>query len=159
MELHQLRYVLAVAETGSFTRAAERLFVVQSNVSAQVPKLEFELGVALFERRVHEVVLTEFGEAFLPGVRQTLAALELARAAVEDVRELVTGRASLGVPGTVVNWLLPDVIRRFRTAYPGVDLWVTKDASVVLVGMVAARDLPQALVNLPLSPKYQEFLT
>jgi DNA-binding transcriptional LysR family regulator len=158
MELHQLRYVLAVAETGSFSRAARSLFVVQSNVSAQVRKLESELGVELFERRAHEVVLTDFGRAFVPRVRQTLADLEAARSAIDAVRGLVSGRAALGVPGTVVGWLLPDVIRQFRQRYPGVDLWITEEASVVLAGMVASRDLPQAVVNLPVAAAYADLL-
>lgn len=149
MELHQLRYVLAVAENGSFSRAAEKLFVVQSNVSAQVRKLEHELGVELFERRAHEVVLTEFGRAFLPGVRQTLLALGDARQAVEAVRGLATGHVTLGVPGTVVGWLLPEALRRFRATYPGVSLWVTEESTAILGGMVASRDITQAVVNLP----------
>jgi LysR family hydrogen peroxide-inducible transcriptional activator len=149
MELHQLRYVVAVADTGSFSRAAEKLSVVQSNVSAQVRKLELELGVALFDRRAHEVVLTEFGQAFLPAARQALEATRVARATVDAVRGLTVGRAALGVPGTLVGWLLSGVVRRFQIEYPTVDLWVTEEASAILAGMVASRDLSQALVNVP----------
>jgi LysR family hydrogen peroxide-inducible transcriptional activator len=149
MELHQLRYVIAVAETGSFSRAAEGLFVVQSNVSAQVRKLERELGAPLFERRSHEVVITEFGRAFLPRARQALSALEDARAAVDAVRGLTMGRAKLGIIGTVAAWLLPELVGRFRTAHPLVDLWLTEEPTVELAEMVASRRLPQALVNLP----------
>jgi LysR family hydrogen peroxide-inducible transcriptional activator len=149
MELHQLRYVVAVADTGSFSRAAERLSVVQSNVSAQVRKLELELGVALFDRRAHEVVLTEFGEAFLPAARHALEATLVARATVDAVRGLAVGRAVLGVPDTLVGWLITGVVRQFQIEHPAVDLWVTEEASAILAGMVAARDLSQALVNLP----------
>jgi DNA-binding transcriptional LysR family regulator len=159
MELHQLRYFLAVAETRSFTRAAEQLFVVQSNVSAQVRKLESELGVTLFERRTHDVVLTAFGRAFEPAVRQSLDALQQARAALDQVRDLTTGRASLGASGTIANRLLPEIVRCFKEAYPGVYLWVTKQPGRVLEGMILARDLSQALVNLPLSPQYQDVLS
>lgn len=155
MELHQLRYVIAVAETGSFSRAAERLFVVQSNVSAQVRKLEREVGAPLFERRAHEVVITEFGRAFLPRARQALAALEDARAAVDAVRGLTLGKAELGIIGTVVGWLLPELTRRFRATHPLVDLWLTEEPTVVLAEMVATRRLPQALLNLPVQPAEQ----
>ena len=147
MELHQLRYVLAVAESGSFSRAAERLFVVQSNVSAQVRKLEHELGVDLFERRPHEVVLTEFGRAFVPRVKDTLAALEEARLAVDTVRGLGGGRASLGVAGSLVGWLMPDVLRQFRQTWPAIEIWLTEQPSVILASMVASRDLPQAVIQ------------
>jgi LysR family hydrogen peroxide-inducible transcriptional activator len=149
MELHQLRYVVAVADTGSFSRAAERLFVVQSNVSAQVRKLELELGVALFDRRAHEVVLTEFGEAFLPAARRALEATHVAIATVDAVRGLAVGRASIGVPDTLVGWLMTDVVQQFQIKHPTVELWVTEEASAILAGMVAARDVSQALVNLP----------
>ena len=149
MELHQLRYVLAVAEHGSFSRAAEGLFVVQSTVSSQVRKLEHELGVALFDRRSQAVVLTAFGQAFLPHVRDTLSALEGARTSLAAVRDLTSGRASLGVLGTVVGWLMPEVTRRFLQDYPGVELWLTEEPSGLLGGMVASRDLPQALLNVP----------
>jgi len=149
MELHQLRYVVAVADTGSFSRAGERLSVVQSNVSAQVRKLELELGVALFDRRAHEVVLTEFGQAFLPAARHALEATRVARATVDAVRGLAVGRAAIGVPGTLVGWLMTGVVRQFQIEHPAVDLWVTEEASAILAGMVASRDLSQPLMNLP----------
>jgi LysR family transcriptional regulator, transcription activator of glutamate synthase operon len=149
VELHQLRYVLAVTECGSFSRAAEKLFVVQSNVSAQVRKLERELGVELFDRRPHEVVPTAFGRAFLPRVRECLAALEDARTSLDALRGLTSGSASLGVLGTVVSWLMPTVTRRFLQSYPGIDLWLTEEPSSILSGMIASRDIPQALVILP----------
>ncbi len=136
-----------VAETRSFSRAAERLFVVQSNVSAQVRKLEHELGVDLFERRPHEVVLTAFGRAFVPRVKDTLAALEEARLAVDTVRGLSGGRASLGIAGSLVGWLMPDVLRQFRQTWPSIDIWLTEQPSVILASMVASRDLPQAVLQ------------
>jgi LysR family hydrogen peroxide-inducible transcriptional activator len=151
VELHQLRYVIAVAETGSFSRAAERLFTVQSNVSSQVRKLEREVGAPLFERRAHSVTITEFGQAFLPRARQALAALEDAQAAVDAVRGLTLGRAEIGIIGTVGGWLLPELVLRFRERYPLVDLSLTEEPTVVLAEMVAARRLPQALVNLPVA--------
>ncbi len=149
MELNQLRYFVAAADLGSFSRAAEKLFVVQSNVSNQIRKLEGELRAPLFERRAHQVVLTEFGRALLPEARQALAATDNGRAAVDAVRDVVVGRAAVGVPGTVAGWLMPDVIKRFREMHPAVDLWITEEASTVLAGMVASRELPQAIINMP----------
>src|SRR5918994_1398598 len=82
MELQQMRYVVAVAETSSFTRAAERCLVVQSALSHQVARLERELGVRLFERTSRRVRLTPAGAAFLPAARQSLEAAERAAAEV-----------------------------------------------------------------------------
>ncbi len=80
MELRQLRYAVAVAETRNFTRAAARCFVAQSALSQQVRNLERELGVALFARTSRRVELTPAGEAFLPAARQCLEAAERAAA-------------------------------------------------------------------------------
>ncbi|MEV4068036.1 LysR family transcriptional regulator, partial [Nonomuraea dietziae] len=82
MELQQMRYVVAVAETSNFTRAAERCMVVQSALSHQIARLERELGARLFERTSRRVRLTPEGEAFLPAARQALEAAERARAEV-----------------------------------------------------------------------------
>lgn len=150
MEFHQLKYVIAVAECGSFSRAAERLYVGQSNVSMQIRKLEAELGVPLFERRAREVVLTEFGRAFLPRARQTLSAMDEAKAAVEAARGLKIGRAELGIIGTLCGWLIPDLVAQFRRSHPLVDLTLTEEPTQVLTSMVASRELSQAVVNFPI---------
>src|SRR5690625_181838 len=83
MELHQMRYVLAVAHARSFTRAAEACHVVQSALSQQISKLERELGVPLFSRSSRRVELTAAGAAFVPWARTTLDAVD--RAAAEAV--------------------------------------------------------------------------
>lgn len=85
MELRHLEYFLAVAEELNFTRAARRLHVVQSGVSAAVRALEHELGAPLFERTSKQVALTAAGEALLPEARATLAAAQAARDAVGQV--------------------------------------------------------------------------
>ena len=84
MEFHQLRYVCAIAETGSFSRAAERCHVAQPSLSQQVLKLEEDLGAKLFDRLGRSVRLTEAGRAFLPHARSILHQMEAARAGIED---------------------------------------------------------------------------
>lgn len=86
MDLRQMEVVVAVAEEGGFTAAAQRLHVVQSAVSSTVRALEKELGSQLFERTTHRVALTPAGEAFVPAARAVLRAAEQARAAVDAVR-------------------------------------------------------------------------
>ena len=76
MDLQQLKYVVAVAELGTFTRAAERCFVVQSALSHQIAKLEQELGARLFHRTSRSVALTPAGAALLPAARECLSAAE-----------------------------------------------------------------------------------
>ena len=101
MELRQLAVVVAVAEEGGFTAAAQRLRTVQSTVSTVVRALERDLGTPLFHRTTHRVVLTPAGEAFMPAARAALEAVARARAAVSPV----AGRVRLGVcPGLLSEW-------------------------------------------------------
>src|SRR3954454_13993560 len=97
MELRHLATFVAVAEEGSFTRAADRLHVVQSAVSAGVKTLEREFGTPLFTRTTHRVELTDAGHALLPEARATLAAAGAAREAVEQVRGGLRGTVTLGM--------------------------------------------------------------
>jgi DNA-binding transcriptional LysR family regulator len=96
VELRQLATFVAIAEEGSFTRAADRLHVVQSAVSAGVRKLERELGASLFDRSTHHVKLTDAGRALLPPARATLAAAQAARDAVDEARGGLRGTVVLG---------------------------------------------------------------
>jgi DNA-binding transcriptional LysR family regulator len=106
MELRHLRYFVAIAEEGSFTRAAERLWVAQPGLSTQVRQLESELGVQLFERHTRGVDLTVAGELFLERARTTLAAAEAARSTGRDLEEGLVGSVRVGIvtgagwPGT-----------------------------------------------------------
>ncbi len=149
MELQQLRYIVAVAETRSFTRAAERCFVVQSALSHQVAKLERELGFKLFARTSRRVELTQAGATFLPAAREALAAAERAvteaAAAVGEVR----GRLSIGVIPTVAAVDLPGLLEQFRDAYPGVRVALTVGGSWEMTERVAAGELDIAFLGLP----------
>ncbi|AEK43132.1 LysR family transcriptional regulator [Amycolatopsis mediterranei] len=119
MELRQLAVVVAVAEEGGFTAAAQRLRTVQSTVSTVVRALERDLGTPLFHRTTHRVVLTPAGEAFVPAARAALDAAERARAAVSPL----TGRVRLGVcPGLLAD--LHRTLSRLRHTHPGLTLEV-----------------------------------
>src|SRR5271168_1622140 len=101
MEFHQLRYVCAIAETGSFSRAAERCQVAQPSLSQQVLKLEEDLGSRLFDRLGRSVRLTEAGRAFLPHARSILQQMEAARTGVEEKSTDVRGNVAVGVIPTI----------------------------------------------------------
>ena len=96
MELRQLEYVVAIADTGSFTRAGHRCHVVQSALSRQVARLETELGVRLFHRTTREVRLTAAGHAFLPAARRVLSEAARARAEATDAASVPRGQLRLG---------------------------------------------------------------
>jgi len=124
VELRQLATFVAVAEEGSFTRAADRLHVVQSAVSAGVRNLERELGARLFDRSTHKVELTDAGRALLPEARATLAAATAARDAVDAVRGGVRGTVLLGTMQAQGMRAIdvPGVLAEFRSEHPAVEV-------------------------------------
>jgi LysR family hydrogen peroxide-inducible transcriptional activator len=150
VQLHQLRYVLAVAEHGSFSKAAEQLFLSQPALSVQVRKLERELGVALFERLGRRVVLTSAGEAFAGHVRSALAQLDQARRSAEDEGHMRTGRVAVGALPSVAARLLPRILADFQAAHPRVEVrLIEHDVPVELERMVAEGALDLAVVRKP----------
>ncbi len=142
-----MRYVLAVAETASFTRAAERCHVVQSALSHQVARLEKELGARLFERTSRRVRLTAAGEAFLPAARQALDAAERARAEVAAATGEVRGRLTVGAIPTVTAVDLPAVLRDYRRRYPQVRISLRAGSSEQLVERVREGQLDAAFIG------------
>ncbi|WP_167473632.1 LysR family transcriptional regulator [Nocardia arthritidis] len=153
MELHQLRYVLAVAETNSFTRAAERCLVVQSALSHQIARLERELGAKLFERTSRRVRLTPAGAAFLPAARQCLDAAERASAEVAAAVGEVRGRLAVGVISTAAAVDIPNALREFRRRYPQVRIGLRVRPSEDLLEQVRQGTIDVAFVGLPITAR------
>lgn len=144
-----MRYVVAVAETNSFTRAAERCLVVQSALSHQIARLEKELGARLFERTSRRVRLTPAGAAFLPAARQCLDAAERAAAEVAAAVGEVRGRLAVGLIPTVTAVDIPGALRDFRERYPRVRISLRVGASDELVEQVGEGALDVAFLGLP----------
>src|SRR5579884_1839838 len=116
MELHQLRYFVAVAEDLHFTRAAARLGVAQPSVSSQIRRLEADLGEALFDRSSAGVSLTQAGEVLLPLARRVMADVDEAAVLVQEVGRLGRGRLALGATPSLCTGLLPEVLARYHAA-------------------------------------------
>ncbi|WP_329452876.1 LysR family transcriptional regulator [Streptomyces sp. NBC_01724] len=130
-----MEVVVAVAEAGGFTAAAQRLHVVQSAVSSTVRALERELGSQLFERTTHRVALTSAGEAFLPSARAALRAAEEAQAAVHAARGELRGQVTVGTMQGV--WAgLHRALANLRSEHPGL---------IVRLRQAAVADIRQAL--------------
>ncbi|WP_431876973.1 LysR family transcriptional regulator [Amycolatopsis sacchari] len=149
MELQQMRYVLAVAETNSFTRAAERCLVVQSALSRQIAALERELGARLFDRTSRHVRITPAGQAFVAAARESLNAAERAVADVAAVTGEVRGRLALGLIPTVAAVDIPDALSRFRARYPQVQLNIRVGGSEELTEQVRQGRIEVAFLGLP----------
>src|SRR5215469_2955302 len=149
MEVHQLRYFCAVAETGSFTRAAEREQVAQPSLSQQIMKLEVELGVRLFDRLGRAVRLTDMGQVFLPRVRAILSEMRAAKEEVAEKQSTVSGRVCVGVIPTIAPYFLPARIALFSRQYPAASITVVEDVTVHLMDQLRAGLIDLAIIALP----------
>ena len=162
MEFRQLSHFVAVAEDGSFTRAARRLSYVQSALSVSVQALERELSVRLFDRTTHRVVLTDAGQALLPAARRALAAAEEMRDIAAAVTGVLRGTLRVGIMQTVPFADVPGLLGTFRREHPDVEIQVrpAPGGSAALVEelrqggldivFVARPDLPAGLTAIPL---------
>jgi LysR family hydrogen peroxide-inducible transcriptional activator len=150
MELHQLRYFCAVAEAGSFSRAAEQSHVSQPSLSQQIMKLEDELGARLFDRLGRSVRLTETGQTFLPRARAVLRELEAARGDVAEQKDSIGGSVTIGVIPTVAPYFLPQRLTRFSRKYPQVQLTVVEEITPALLELLRASKIDLAILALPI---------
>jgi DNA-binding transcriptional LysR family regulator len=134
MDLRQLEYFVTVADEQHFTRAALRLHIVQSGLSASIRGLEEELGASLFLRTTRRVALTPAGAAFLAEARRVLAAASEARQAVADIRGLRRGRLAIGSIQALAPWLdLPQLLGTFHATYPEVEIRLISGGSGPLI--------------------------
>ncbi|WP_194482936.1 LysR family transcriptional regulator [Bradyrhizobium arachidis] len=151
MERRHLRYLLALSEEGSFTRAAERVGIAQPPFSKQIRDMEHEIGAALVERLPRGAVLTEAGHAFVARAR---AIEDAFAAAVDEARRIGTGHAGrLRVGFTETGIFHPRVVAcflRFRQRYPGVELVLEEQLSVALVSLLREGRLDAAFIRPPL---------
>lgn len=142
MELRHLRYFLAVAEEGNFTRAAAKLGIGQPPLSQQIRDLEREVGAALFHRVPHGAELTAAGAAFLGEAKASLAAAEKAKLAAQSANRGETGRLSLGfTASSAFNPVVSTTIRRFRARWPDVRLTLTEMNTLALMQKLEGGEL------------------
>ena len=147
MELRQLEYFVAVAEECHFTRAARRMHVAQSGLSASIRALEVELGAPLFVRSTRQVELTQAGRALLVEARRVLGTIDAARDAVAAVQGLLRGTLAVGSIQCLHAVHLPAVLARFHELHPGVELRLRQAGSGELVDLVRAGRLDLAFVT------------
>src|SRR4051812_16166404 len=146
MELRQLHYLVAVAAEANFTRAAERLHVAQPAVSAQIQKLERELGQPLLDRSRRTVRLTGAGAAALPYAKAALASVADVRRAVDELTELTSGTVAIGTV-TAHDVDIPGLLADFHAAHPGVEITLSTDNSDVLIDRLRTGVLDVAIVS------------
>ncbi|TKV56386.1 LysR family transcriptional regulator [Nakamurella flava] len=148
MELQQMRYVIAVAEERSFTRAAERCFVVQSALSHQIKALEREIGVALFARSSRRVEPTAAGEAFVAAARLSLDAAQRAITDAAAATGQIRGPLTVGVIPTVTAIDVPAALADFHRAHPAATIALRGGSSDDFVRAISAGAMDAAVLGL-----------
>lgn len=156
MEMQQLRYVVAVARMGTFSRAAEHCHVAQPSLSQQIQKLEDELGERLFDRTKRRARLTAHGEAFLRRAANILAEVDAAKREASDAQSLLRGTLTVGVLPTIAPYLLPDVLVRFADRFPGVEIVVQEDTTARLLKLAHAYEIDFVLASRPIHDEHVE---
>lgn len=150
MEMHQLRYFVAVAREGNFTRAARACHVSQPSLSQQIRKLEEELGQSLLHRlKSGKSILTAAGELFFPRAIRILQEAKVAASELEHIGDSVSGSVRMGAIPTLAPYLVPDSVLRFNRDYPNVELIVHETTTAELLAMLWRNELDFALASPP----------
>jgi len=147
MDLRQLNALVALADHGTFSAAADALHTVQSNVSAHIGRLETELGSSLFDRTGGH--LTEEGEAVVRRARRITAELDAARADVAELRDEVVGGVTIGMIGTTARWLVPQMMGEMNERHPLVHLRISEGTTTALEPQLSSGKLDMAVILLP----------
>jgi DNA-binding transcriptional LysR family regulator len=151
LTLQQLRYFLATCRHGSFTAAADALYIAQPSVAEQIRRLEHEIGVRLFVRTGRRLELTEAGANLRTHAEQVMAAMDAAEAAMQGARHLRGGTASLGTFGVAQRYLVSELITNFAARHPDVVVRVIGQHSSEVIEHVRNGELEAGLVCLPVN--------
>lgn len=156
MEMQQLRYMVAVARCGNFSRAAGQCHVAQPSLSQQIQKLEDELGERLFDRLRRGAKLTSHGETFLRRAVRILEEVEAAKQDVLESKDLLRGTLTIGVLPTIAPYLLRDVLVTFFEKFPSVQIVVHEDTTSRLLEQLLAYEIDLALASRPIDERRVE---
>jgi DNA-binding transcriptional LysR family regulator len=156
MEMQQLRYAVAVARAGNFSRAAGQCHVSQPSLSQQILKLEDELGERLFDRMKREAKLTSHGEIFLRRAVRILEEVDAAKREAADAQDLVRATLTIGALPTITPYLLPAVLAEFTRKFCGVEIIVHEDTTARLLKLAHAYEIDFALASQPIQDKRLE---
>jgi DNA-binding transcriptional LysR family regulator len=154
MEIRQLRAFVAIAETGTFTAAAERVHVTQAAISMQIRQLELETGAKLFVRAPRRVILTEAGEKLLDRAQLILREYDAALDEMAALTGAEKGRMRIGSASAMVSAdPLPQILGELRNTHPGVETSVASGTSEDLVQRILSGELDAAFVSLPVDAR------
>jgi len=153
MELHQLKYFIAVVETGNFSRAAKRCFVAQPSLSQQIIKLEKEIGQKLFDRLGKNVVLTEAGSTLLPSAKKIINESNEIISRISDETQHAKGTLSVGIIPTIAPYIIPICLKEFKLQNPKADINITENLTDRLIEQLIDFKIDIAILSLPITNK------
>jgi LysR family hydrogen peroxide-inducible transcriptional activator len=156
MELHQLRYLAAVADSHSFTRAAHLCHVTQPTLSHQIKKLEEEVGEPLLQRRKKGAYLTPLGERVYRHALEILKNVESVQQAGTAFSHHVQGLLKIGVIPTIAPYFLPGLLRLAQKRYPGITFQVTEEPTVHLLASITSGALDLAILSPPIANDHMQ---
>ena len=149
MDIQNIRAFLAVAESGSFSRAAEKLFITQPAISKRISTLEESLDCQLFDRLGKNIQLTQAGEALIPSYRRILAEIDETERIVSSLRTRVSGHLKFGTSHHIGLHRLPPVLRQYTREFPDVELDIQFMDSEQAAALILKGSIELALITLP----------
>lgn len=152
MDVQELEAFWWIAQTGSFNRAAERLYLTQPSVTARIQALEKELGHLLFERKPRGVRLTDAGRALLPHAERVLHDIRKARQSIADLMSATGGTLTVGCALTTSTYTLPEILARYKDKHPAVEIAVRTGRSQQVIQLVLEDTVQLGLVHAPINP-------
>lgn len=154
--IKQLKYLVALSETGHFGRAAEACFITQPSLSAAISELENLLGAQLVERNKRQVLITPLGREVVSRARNILQEVDELTMMAQSATEPLSGPINFGVIPTIGPYLLPDVINHLRVGFPKLQPFLREDQTTKLIELLAAGKLDIALIALPIEENWLE---
>jgi LysR family hydrogen peroxide-inducible transcriptional activator len=152
MNLRDLKYIIAVAETCHFGKAAERCFVSQPTLSGQIKKLEVELGVTIFERTKRSVELTPIGEEIVGHARRVMEQTDAIEQLARTQQDPLSGPLRVGVIPTLSPYLIPLILEPLKQHYPKMKLVLTEDITDQLLQRLHNHEIDAAMIATPVNP-------
>lgn len=149
MEIRDLKAFMSVVESGSYTKAAQKIFVSQPSLSKSIKKLEDALDVSLLDRSTRHVVLTDAGKIVYDQGKKILYTMSETKLLLEDLQNVQTGHLKIGMPPLVGRMFFPTIARKFRTAYPAIELELVERGAKLVGTMVENSEVDVGFVVLP----------
>lgn len=154
ISLREIEYVMTVAQEGSVTHAAQKLYIAQPSLSQSLKKIDHELGITMFTHANGRMKLTVEGQCFMDAAKRVVNAMGDLKVQLSDLSQLNSGSVTLGIPYHLSALMAPHIVQAYHERYPGVKIVLREESSGLLEKMLAAEELDAAIFPLPVTSKY-----